>query len=416
VTQDALNREALIDQLRDALTHLYNADHLRTSALIDLFGLSNKFDASSALRKILVDGIESFKPSPDEPDQSRAWRIYDSLFCCYVQQLSQQVVADQLSISDRQLRREQRAAIEELTDLLWKRYNLEEKIMGASADESSETVLNRELAWVRQSTPENPANLKEQITEVLNLSYPLSTQIYVDLKCELPEDLPDLALHPVALNQILLNLVLEAIHRTPGGLVKITAHRQTWSVHLLIETFHPQRSLLHAESESPGNLQVAQQMVQLSGAQLQFIADKTHLFSAHLRLPTREELPILAVDDNADALQLMQRFAAGSRYRVYTTQEPDQVLPLIEKYRPMAILLDIMMPKDNGWMVLGRLKQHPLASELPVIICTILPQENLALTLGASGYLKKPFTREAFLDVIDRQIVSLESESGSFPE
>ncbi len=416
MTQEALQREALIEQLRDALTHLYNADHLRTSRLVDLFNLSNKFDASSALRKILVDGIETFKPSPDEPDQSRAWRIYNSLFCCYVQQLSQQVVADQLSISDRQLRREQRAAIEELTDLLWERYHLEEKIRGGGDAESNETTLNRELAWVRQANLENPANLKVQITEVLNLSYPLSEQNYVNLKCELPEALPDLALHPVALNQILLNLILEAIHRTPGGVVKITAHQQAWSVHLVIETLHPERSLLQAESESPGNLQVAQQMAELAGAQLDLVTDKTRLFSAHLRLPTREELPILAVDDNADALQLMQRFAAGSRYRVFTTQDPEQVLPLIEEHNPRVILLDIMMPKDNGWMVLGRLKQHPLASERPVIICTILPQENLALTLGASGYLKKPFTREAFLEIIDRQIVSLESESGWFPE
>ncbi len=416
MTQEALNREALIDQLRDALTHLYNADHLRGSRLIDLFDLSNKFDASSALRKILVDGIETFKPAPDEPDQSRAWRIYNSLFCCYVQQLSQQVVADQLSISDRQLRREQRAAIEELTDLLWIRYNLEERIAITSEADNSESAINRELAWVRQATPDNPANIKEEITEVLNLTYPLSAQNYVDLKCELPEGLPDLALHPVALNQILLNLILEAIHRTPGGLVKITAHRQTWSVHLVIETSQPERSLFQAEGESPGNLQVAQQMAGLSGAQLNLILDKSRRFSAHLRLPTLEELPILAVDDNADVLQLMQRFAAGSRYSVHTTQDPDEVLPLIEQYDPKVILLDIMMPKDNGWMVLGRLKQHPLSSERPVIICTILPQENLAMTLGASGYLKKPFTRETFLDIVDRQIVSLESESGLFPE
>jgi CheY-like chemotaxis protein len=416
VTQEAFSRETLIEQLRDALIHLYNADHLRTSPLIEILGLSNKFDASSALRKILVDGIDTFKPSPEEPDQSRAWRIYDSLFCCYVQQLSQQVVADQLSISDRQLRREQRAALEELADWLWKKYDLERQLSGTPIDEANDSSLSRELAWVRQATPENPTRLKDQISEVLNLAYPLSTQNYVDLKCELPEGLPDLALHPVALNQILVNLLLEAIHRTPGGLVQITAHRQTWSVHLVIETFHPERSLLGVEDQSPGNLQVAQQMAELAGAQLTLVTDKAHNFSAHLRLPTREELPILAIDDNADALRLMQRFAAGSRYHVIVTQDPDQVLPLIQQYHPRVLLLDIMMPKDNGWMVLGRLKQHPAASEVPIIICTILPQENLALTLGASSYLKKPFTREAFLETVDRQIVSLESESGLFPE
>jgi len=72
------------------------------------------------------------------------------------------------------------------------------------------------------------------------------------------------------------------------------------------------------------------------------------------------------------------------------------------------------MPQDNGWMVLARLKQHPLTMNCPVIICSVLPQETLAMTLGASGYLKKPFTREAFLQVLEQQIFGMESDPDLF--
>ena len=56
----------------------------------------------------------------------------------------------------------------------------------------------------------------------------------------------------------------------------------------------------------------------------------------------------------------------------------------------------------DGWKVLGRLRQHPDTSQIPVIVCTILPQEDLAFSLGASAYLRKPLKRADFLAALDR--------------
>jgi len=81
---DTLVRDEFFKYLRDALSHLHHADRLRQNPLAALFGVVNRFDTPSALRRILIDAIKSFEPDPDEPSQSRAWRIYDSLFCCYV--------------------------------------------------------------------------------------------------------------------------------------------------------------------------------------------------------------------------------------------------------------------------------------------------------------------------------------------
>ena len=61
-----------------------------------------------------------------------------------------------------------------------------------------------------------------------------------------------------------------------------------------------------------------------------------------------------------------------------------------------------MMPQMDGWEVLARLLQSPLTSHIPIIICTILGQEELALSLGAHVYLRKPITRQDFLAALDR--------------
>jgi CheY-like chemotaxis protein len=62
----------------------------------------------------------------------------------------------------------------------------------------------------------------------------------------------------------------------------------------------------------------------------------------------------------------------------------------------------VMMPQVDGWKLLGRLREHPLTREIPVVVCTILAQEELAWTLGASGFVKKPVRQRAFLAALDR--------------
>ena len=61
--------------------------------------------------------------------------------------------------------------------------------------------------------------------------------------------------------------------------------------------------------------------------------------------------------------------------------------------------------------LIGRLRQHPLSADTPIIVCTILPQEKLALSLGANAFLKKPVSRQAFLQALDQQFDLLGPES-----
>jgi CheY-like chemotaxis protein len=71
-----------------------------------------------------------------------------------------------------------------------------------------------------------------------------------------------------------------------------------------------------------------------------------------------------------------------------------------------------MMPQVDGWKLLGQLREHPLSEHIPIVVCTILAQEELALSLGASAFLRKPFKRQAFLAVLD-SVVRTGTESRS---
>ncbi len=122
-------------------------------------------------------------------------------------------------------------------------------------------------------------------------------------------------------------------------------------------------------------------------------------------------MPVLAIDDNTDTLQLLQRYTAGTQYRLIGTRDPEQALSLAEKLSPQIIVLDVMMPQVDGWKVLGRLQQHPLTGHIPIVVCTILAQEALALSLGASAFIRKPITRQEFLAALDHQVELMGPES-----
>lgn len=68
------------------------------------------------------------------------------------------------------------------------------------------------------------------------------------------------------------------------------------------------------------------------------------------------------------------------------------------------------MPQIDGWEILGRLRNHPQTHHIPVIVCTILSQEEMALTLGASGFIHKPISRQNLLTELDHQAALLETE------
>jgi CheY-like chemotaxis protein len=197
--------------------------------------------------------------------------------------------------------------------------------------------------------------------------------------------------------------------------VRIRARPLQWEVEVQIQNDQSLSGSQISSNNDAASLEIARQLTNLCGGRLSLPPQGEGVFSVTLALPALEQLPVLAIDDNADTLQLLQRYTAGTRYRLIGTQDPEQALTLAGRLSPQIIVLDVMMPQVDGWKVMGTLRQHPLTSHIPIVVCTILAQESLALSLGASGFVRKPVMRQALLDALNYQIESVETlpERGS---
>ena len=152
-------------------------------------------------------------------------------------------------------------------------------------------------------------------------------------------------------------------------------------------------------------LRVAHELVEFSGGALEVDTerDADQAISFRLKLPMDQQITVLAIDDNPDTLQLLQRYTADTRYRLLGESDPERSLTLAEESLPDIILLDVMLQDLDGWELLGRFRAHPQLRDRPVIVCTILPQRDLALSLGAAGFLSKPLSQRGLLAALDAQ-------------
>ena len=77
-----------------------------------------------------------------------------------------------------------------------------------------------------------------------------------------------------------------------------------------------------------------------------------------------------------------------------TAESGQQGIELAREIRPSLITLDVLMPGLDGWSVLQELKRDPDSQDIPVVMLTIVDEENQAYALGAAAYLTKPIDRD----------------------
>ncbi len=99
---------------------------------------------------------------------------------------------------------------------------------------------------------------------------------------------------------------------------------------------------------------------------------------------------ILVIDDDPDALYLLQENLDPQEFELIASRNGLDGLRLARSHKPHAVLLDVLMPGMDGWQVLHDLKNDPQTSRIPVILLTIVDKKALGFSLGASAYLLKP--------------------------
>jgi signal transduction histidine kinase/DNA-binding response OmpR family regulator len=106
---------------------------------------------------------------------------------------------------------------------------------------------------------------------------------------------------------------------------------------------------------------------------------------------------VLVVEDDLRAASLLSLYLGRGGYRTEVAGDGRQALEKAKVLRPVAITLDIMLPQMDGWEVLRALKLEPATRDIPVVIVSIVDNEELGYALGAVDYFVKPVDREALL-------------------
>ncbi|MNS28766.1 Response regulator PleD [compost metagenome] len=114
------------------------------------------------------------------------------------------------------------------------------------------------------------------------------------------------------------------------------------------------------------------------------------------------KLPVIAIDDDAEMLQLIAERLKDSPYQVVPASSGPSGLLLARELKPYAVTLDIMMPQMDGWTVLRELKAHPETADVPVIILSFVDNKMLGFSLGASAYLTKPVEHQDLVATLER--------------
>lgn len=398
---------SFVRALHRALLGLYDPTALAKSPLLDLLGAKHRPDPAAALRQALLQAVEALKPGDAVPIQSEAWRIYRILQYRYVEQIPQQEIAASLALSVRQLRRHEKAALQALGNYLWSHHGLGLRVdapLGEAAESPAAALGSHsgELRWLQESFASEPADIAEIVAAAHKTVAPLLQAAQVRVACTLPPGLPRLAVQTITMRQALVSILTVAARLAPGGRIAIHASHGPTEIGIRIQAARGRplpRALGGEERES---LDMARRLVALSGGTLELRLDTPELpLEATLTLPVAQQLGVLVIDDNLDTLQLFQRYLEGTRYTFVGARDPAQALALAQEVAPKIVILDVMLPGMDGWEVLGRLREHPATRGTAVIVCTILPQERLALTLGAAACLRKPVSRAALLEALD---------------
>jgi twitching motility two-component system response regulator PilH len=114
---------------------------------------------------------------------------------------------------------------------------------------------------------------------------------------------------------------------------------------------------------------------------------------------------VMVVDDAVSELRLMESILKGAGHQVVSFVDGDQLEDKCTKEHPDLVLLDIVMPKRNGYEILRSLKKDERTRTTPVVLVSSKNQESDRVwgkRQGADDYLSKPFTSDQLLNMVGR--------------
>lgn len=115
----------------------------------------------------------------------------------------------------------------------------------------------------------------------------------------------------------------------------------------------------------------------------------------------RTRKTVLIIDDESPARKFMSDIIRGAGFDVVEANGGEQGMASIRKSRPDAVILDVIMPGQDGWSVLREIKSDKALCDIPVILATVVADREMGLAFGAADHLIKPVDPQQLIDTLN---------------
>lgn len=282
-------------------------------------------------------------------------------------------------------------------------------------------------------------NLSDLINSAMSTAVGLVKDKHIRLNTIIPENLPQVRADSTRVRQVLINFLSNAAKFTDEGAITVEVSmvsgqksRQEAMVTVTDtgpgiaqqdqgKLFLPFSQVDDSPTRKTGGtglgLSICRSLIEMHGGRIGLLRSEvgkgsTFFFTLPVETPdVPEKQPdaegaggntVLAIDDDIKVISLYERYLKPHGYTVVPLTDPGQALARVREVRPQAITLDVMMPEKDGWQVLRELKNDPECRDIPIIVCSILDNQEQGFSLGAADYLVKPFLQEEMISSLTR--------------
>ncbi|MCL4266044.1 MAG: response regulator [Anaerolineae bacterium] len=398
-TQDTPSDE-FIEQVKQALDHLYDFAFLQRLPLAQQVAGArpqSSQPASHQLRRELITAVETLSPDARSGQDTPDARIYHLLHLRYIEGITVQEAANRLGLSTRQAHRSLRRGEESVAALLWNR------LPPASSPPSSPpsphpSTSAQELSSVQSEmahleTHLQPTDIRPLLTEAHTAVQPLAQSVGMAFGWELPETPVIVPVDTAVARQIFVSIFSRILRTAQKNSVHVRLAQREAQTTLTIG-YTPQTSAAPEILDD-----VLDQLIGRLGWVVRQEGGVDGRRALVFNLSNSGAL-ILVVDDNEGLVELLDRYLTGHACRVVTATSGAVGLQLAQELIPDALILDVMMPGKSGWEILQTLRSQPTTATIPIIVCSVFNDPDLAYALGATRFLPKPISRDHILETL----------------
>ena len=308
-----------------------------------------------------------------------------------------------------------------------------------------------------------PLHLRSLVDIILRINLPLTKGKSLQLQNDVPVDIPPVLADEDRLQQILQNLVSNAIKFSDRGAVAVSAREVDGALQIAISDEgigipkEKQEFIFQAFQQGDGStarqyegtglgLSITRYLIELHEGKIWVESEAGKGTTFYFTMPVSDEEPaavkedvkqnarqllsaaepdeprpgpaapvpagqrirILIVDDEPINQHVLKNHLDSGYYAITAAMNGEEALAALNAGEPFdLVLLDIMMPRMSGYEVCEQIREQYLPSELPIIMVTaknLVKDLVMGLNTGANDYLAKPFTRDEFMARVKTQL------------